>query len=142
MTERDVFLSVGAQPSLDAIVEQVVRAEELGYDTVWTPESWGRDAVTVLATAAERTVEVGLGTSILNVYRGCLPQERPTVQYQIPNVNRSISRVPGPRPTAIIAPSSIIAKRGLSSMNSSLNSATIASGIASLISANGQASPT
>lgn len=68
MTERDVFLSVGAQPSLDAIVEQVARAEELGYDRVWTPESWGRDAVTVLATAAERTEEIGLGTSILNVY--------------------------------------------------------------------------
>jgi coenzyme F420-dependent oxidoreductase len=68
MTDRDVFLSVGEQPSLDAIVDQVQRAEELGYDNVWTPESWGRDGVTVLATAAERTAEIGLGTSILNTY--------------------------------------------------------------------------
>ncbi len=68
MTARDVFLSVGAQPSLDAIVEQVEIAEQLGYDRVWSPETWGRDAVTVLATAAERTDEIGLGTSILNTY--------------------------------------------------------------------------
>ena len=68
MTQRDVFLSVGAQPSLDAMVEQIQVAEELGYDRAWTPETWGRDAVTILATAAERTEEIGLGTSILNTY--------------------------------------------------------------------------
>jgi coenzyme F420-dependent oxidoreductase len=68
MTERDVFLSVGEQPSIDDIIDQVQYAEELGYDNVWTPESWGRDGVAILATAAERTSHVGLGTSILNVY--------------------------------------------------------------------------
>ncbi|MFT4880939.1 MAG: coenzyme F420-dependent oxidoreductase [Salinirussus sp.] len=68
MTERDVFLPVGAQPSLDALVDQVERAEQLGYDRAWLPESWGREAGTVLATAAERTDEIGLGTSIVNVY--------------------------------------------------------------------------
>jgi len=68
MTERDVFLSVAAQPSLDAMVDQIEYAEALGYNRAWTPETWGRDAVTVLATAAERTDEIGLGTSILNTY--------------------------------------------------------------------------
>jgi coenzyme F420-dependent oxidoreductase len=68
MTERDVFLSVGAQPSLDAMVDQIEFAEELGYDFAWAPETWGRDAVTLLATAAHRTEEIGLGTSILNAY--------------------------------------------------------------------------
>ena len=68
MTKRDVFLSVGAQPSLESIADQIQYAEELGYDNVWTPESWGRDGVAVLATAAERTDDIGLGTSILNVY--------------------------------------------------------------------------
>lgn len=68
VTERDVFLPVGAQPTMDALVEQAVRAEELGYDRVWLPESWGREAATVLATIAERTDEIGIGTSILNVY--------------------------------------------------------------------------
>jgi coenzyme F420-dependent oxidoreductase len=68
MTKRDVFLPVGSQPSMEALVEQAIRAEELGYDRVWLPESWGREAATVLATIAERTDEIGIGTSILNVY--------------------------------------------------------------------------
>ncbi|WP_222912856.1 TIGR04024 family LLM class F420-dependent oxidoreductase [Natrinema sp. SYSU A 869] len=68
MTDRDVFLPVGAQPTLDQLVDQAVAAEELGYDRAWFPESWGRDVVTALATAAERTDRIGLGTSIANVY--------------------------------------------------------------------------
>lgn len=39
-----------------------------GYDRVWLAETWGRDAVTVLATVAEHTDEIGLGTSISSVY--------------------------------------------------------------------------
>jgi coenzyme F420-dependent oxidoreductase len=53
---------------MDALVEQAVLAEELGYDDVWLPESWGRDAVTVLANIARDTEEVGIGTSIVNTY--------------------------------------------------------------------------
>jgi coenzyme F420-dependent oxidoreductase len=83
MTARDVFLPVGAQPTLDALVEQAVAAERLGYDRVWFPESWGRDVVTPLATAAERTDQIGLGTSIANVYSrspALLGQTAATVQ--------------------------------------------------------------
>lgn len=68
MTDTDVFLPVGSQPSLDALVEQAVRAEELGYDHAWLPESWGRDAVTVLANVARDTDDIGIGTSIVNTY--------------------------------------------------------------------------
>lgn len=68
MTDTDVFLPVGSQPSLNALVEQAVRAEELGYDHAWLPESWGRDAVTVLANVARDTDEIGIGTSIVNTY--------------------------------------------------------------------------
>ena len=64
----DVTLPVAAQPSLDAIAEQARRAESLGYDRVWLPETWGRDAITVLATIAERTDDVGVGASVLPVY--------------------------------------------------------------------------
>ena len=64
----DVGLPVAAQPSLDALVEQGVRAETLGYDRAWLPETWGRDAVTTLATMAARTERIGIGSSILNVY--------------------------------------------------------------------------
>ena len=68
MSDRDVFLPVGAQGTLDDLVDQAVAAEELGFDRVWFPESWGRDVVTPIATAAERTDRIGLGTSIANVY--------------------------------------------------------------------------
>ena len=67
-TARDLFLPVAAQPSIDDFVEMSTRAEREGYEFVWLPETWGRDAVTVLATVAERTDEVGIGTSIMNVY--------------------------------------------------------------------------
>ncbi len=65
---RDAFLPVAAQPSIDALAEQAKRAEALGYDRAWLPETWGRDAVTVLATVAERTETIGIGTSIVPIY--------------------------------------------------------------------------
>lgn len=65
---RDVSLPVAAQPSLDDIVSMARRAESDGYDRVWLPETWGRDAVSTLAIAAERTDSIGIGTSITNVY--------------------------------------------------------------------------
>ena len=68
MTQFDVSLPVAAQPSLDGLVSLAEAAEGHGYDRVWVPETWGRDAVTTLALAAERTERIGLGTSITNVY--------------------------------------------------------------------------
>ncbi|QDX41132.1 TIGR04024 family LLM class F420-dependent oxidoreductase [Salarchaeum sp. JOR-1] len=68
MTHRSVHLPVAAQPSLDALVDLGVRTEELGFERAWLPETWGRDAVTTLSLIAERTSEVGIGTSILNTY--------------------------------------------------------------------------
>jgi len=68
MTDRDLSLPVAAQPSVDALVEQAVRAEEQGYDRVWLPETWGRDAVTTLSLIADRTESVGVGSGIVNVF--------------------------------------------------------------------------
>jgi coenzyme F420-dependent oxidoreductase len=68
MTARDLSLPVAAQPSVDALVDQAVRAEELGYDHVWLPETWGRDAVTALTLIADRTDDVGVGSGIVNVF--------------------------------------------------------------------------
>ena len=63
-----VHLPVAAQPSLDDLVGVGVRAESLGYVRAWLPETWGRDAVTTLALLAERTSDIGLGSSLLNTY--------------------------------------------------------------------------
>lgn len=65
---RDLSLPVHAQPSAEAFVETAERAEELGYDRAWLPETWGRDAVSLLATMAVRTDDIGLGASILPTY--------------------------------------------------------------------------
>ncbi|ARS89102.1 TIGR04024 family LLM class F420-dependent oxidoreductase [Natrarchaeobaculum aegyptiacum] len=68
MTDREVHLPVAAQPTVDAIVDYAQTAERGGYDCVWLPETWGRDAVTVLTAIAERTEEIDLGPSIVNTY--------------------------------------------------------------------------
>jgi len=65
---RDAFLPVAAQPSFDDFCGLAASAEELGYERAWLPETWGRDAVSVLAAVAERTETIGLGTSIMPIY--------------------------------------------------------------------------
>lgn len=45
-----------------------VRAEELGYDSIWMSEGWGRDALLSLTEVALRTDTVRCGTAIVNVY--------------------------------------------------------------------------
>ncbi len=68
MTKRDLFLPVASPDSADRFIELAVEAEEQGYERVWLPETWGRDAVSLLATVADRTDRIGVGTSITNVY--------------------------------------------------------------------------
>ncbi|MEY7851997.1 TIGR04024 family LLM class F420-dependent oxidoreductase [Natrarchaeobius sp. A-rgal3] len=68
MTDRAIHLPVAAQPSIDSLADYARRAEDDGYDCVWLPETWGRDGVTVLTAIAERTDDVGIGSSILNAY--------------------------------------------------------------------------
>ena len=68
MTALDVHLPVGAQPHIDDFAQFATQAEEGGFERVWMPETWGRDAVTTLATIAERTTTIGIGTSVVSVY--------------------------------------------------------------------------
>ncbi|MGA4544210.1 LLM class F420-dependent oxidoreductase [Uniformispora flossi] len=46
------------------VVELAQEAERLGFDSVWTAESWGSDAFTPLTWIAARTSRIGLGTAI------------------------------------------------------------------------------
>jgi len=68
MVTRDVYLPVAAQPSVETLVEQAKRGEELGYNRAWLPETWGRDAVTTLTRIATETDDIGIGTSIMPIY--------------------------------------------------------------------------
>lgn len=49
-------------------LELAERAEARGYDTIWMPESAGREAFSQLAVYAVRTRRLRLGTGIVNVY--------------------------------------------------------------------------
>jgi F420-dependent oxidoreductase-like protein len=48
-------------------VELVQRAERLGYDSVWTAEAYGSDAITPLAFLAGKTERIKLGTAIMQL---------------------------------------------------------------------------
>jgi F420-dependent oxidoreductase-like protein len=48
-------------------VELVQRAEKLGYDSVWTAEAYGTDAMTPLAYLAAKTERIKLGTAIIQL---------------------------------------------------------------------------
>lgn len=52
---------------LDVPVKLVQRAEELGYDSVWSAEAYGSDAVTPLAYLAAVTRRIKLGTGIMQL---------------------------------------------------------------------------
>ena len=48
-------------------VALVQRAEELGYDSVWSAEAYGSDAITPLAFLAAQTSRIKLGTGIMQL---------------------------------------------------------------------------
>ena len=48
-------------------VQLVQKAEALGYDSVWTAEAYGTDAVTPLAYLAGKTERIKLGTAIMQL---------------------------------------------------------------------------
>ena len=55
-----------AQPPTDAL-DRILEAERLGYDTVFTAESWGTDAFSPLAWWGSQTSRIRLGTSIVQI---------------------------------------------------------------------------
>ncbi len=63
-------MRLGLQLGYDDPVSAVAlaeQAERLGFDSVWTSEAWGADAVTPLAWIAARTKRIGLGTAIMQM---------------------------------------------------------------------------
>src|SRR3984957_19776519 len=56
----------GAQPPADA-PDLIQAAERLGFDAVFTAESWGSDAFTPLAWWGAHTTRIKLGTSIVQI---------------------------------------------------------------------------
>ena len=54
-------------PSMDANIDIVRYAESLGYDSVWTAEAYGSDAVVPLTFLAAATTRIRLGTAVLQM---------------------------------------------------------------------------
>jgi F420-dependent oxidoreductase-like protein len=52
----------------DEIVEFVQLADRLGYESVWVPEAYGYDGITMLTLLACRTERIQLATGIINVF--------------------------------------------------------------------------
>jgi F420-dependent oxidoreductase-like protein len=50
------------------IVERVQVADDLGVESVWVAEAWGRDAFSMLTHLALETKNIQLGTAIVNVF--------------------------------------------------------------------------
>ncbi|MBV8561465.1 MAG: LLM class flavin-dependent oxidoreductase, partial [Actinobacteria bacterium] len=49
------------------LVPLAQEAERLGFDSVWAAESWGTDAVTVLAWIAAVTERIKVGSAIMQI---------------------------------------------------------------------------
>jgi len=49
------------------VIEQAQVAEGLGFDSLWTAESWGNDAFTYAAWIAAHTKRVRIGTGIVQM---------------------------------------------------------------------------
>lgn len=70
MTRR-LGLQIGFAGSISEREETVRRvqiAEDLGVESVWVAEAWGRDAFSMLTQLALATKKVQLGTAIVNVF--------------------------------------------------------------------------
>ena len=60
-------LDAWAGAELRIPVERVQRAEQLGYDSVWTAEAYGADALTPLAYLAAVTSRIKLATGVVQI---------------------------------------------------------------------------
>lgn len=50
-----------------ANLEVAVAADRLGFDSVWTSEAYGSDAVTILGALSQRTTRISLGSAVMQV---------------------------------------------------------------------------
>ena len=57
----------GFGPQIQIDMERIQTAEKLGYDSVWTAEAWGNDAITPLAWIAAQTSTIKLGSAIMQM---------------------------------------------------------------------------
>ena len=57
--------NIGRKVAID--IDRIRHAENLGYDSVWTAEAWGGDAVTPAAWMLAQTEKIRVGTAIMQM---------------------------------------------------------------------------
>ena len=67
VAQMKVANAAGATDTNGLPVSKVQEAERLGYDSVWTAEAWGSDAVSPLAWIGAQTSKIKLGTGIMQI---------------------------------------------------------------------------
>jgi F420-dependent oxidoreductase-like protein len=68
-TERvGLTLAASRQIDIQRVIELAQLAEAGGYESIWVPETWGTDAVTLLALLARETRRIHLAAGVFNVY--------------------------------------------------------------------------
>lgn len=64
-----IFLgTMGSASTLDGLVQQIVDIEEDGFDSFWTAQVSGTDALTVLALGGQRTSRIEMGTAVVPTF--------------------------------------------------------------------------
>ena len=63
-----IGIAVSGGPNPADIIDLVVLAESLGYESAWIAEGHGGDQFAILAACATRTSRIRLGTSISSVF--------------------------------------------------------------------------
>lgn len=58
----------GSPAEREEVIKRVQIADDLGVESVWVAEAWGRDAFSMLTQLALQTKNVQLGTAIVNVF--------------------------------------------------------------------------
>lgn len=56
------------QPDVEDLTSFCQDVEELGYQRIWTTEGWGSDSFVELSYIANNTKNIGIGTSVVNVF--------------------------------------------------------------------------
>src|SRR5919202_4643687 len=69
MTVKRVGISLGPLLSIhDMLLCAKLADQEANVDSLWFPESWGRESFSTLGAVSQITKKIRLGTSIVNIY--------------------------------------------------------------------------
>ena len=68
MSKTGIVLPYWTNISKEEIIYFSKLADELGYDSIWVPEMWGRDAFTIISTICHHTQNIKVGTGIVSVF--------------------------------------------------------------------------